>query len=87
MIPLLTIIHLFFQVYSLLIFARVILSWLPEYGTHPLARLLYQCTDPYLNVFRQFIPPLANIDFSPIIAFYCLYFIENLLIKFVMVFF
>jgi DNA (cytosine-5)-methyltransferase 1 len=34
-------------------------------------------TDPYLNLFRRFIPPLGMIDISPIIAFFALGFIEQ----------
>jgi YggT family protein len=30
--------------------------------------ILSQLTDPYLNIFRNIIPPLGGLDFSPILA-------------------
>lgn len=38
-------------------------------------------TDPYLNLFRRFIPPLGMIDFSPIIAFISLSFLQNIIVS------
>lgn len=35
-------------------------------------------TDPYLNFFRKFIPPLGMIDFSPIVAFLLLGVLQNI---------
>ena len=56
------------HVYTLLIFARVLMSWVPYDPHNPLFETLAQITDPYLNIFRRVIPPLGMIDFSPIIA-------------------
>jgi YggT family protein len=36
-------------------------------------------TDPYLNIFRSFIPPLGGIDFSPILAILALQFVAGML--------
>ncbi|MER3588393.1 MAG: hypothetical protein C4322_09720, partial [Mastigocladus sp. ERB_26_1] len=38
-------------------------------------------TDPYLNIFRNIIPPLGGIDFSPILAFLVLNIIGSLLVQ------
>lgn len=35
-------------------------------------------TDPYLNIFRKFIPPLNGLDFSPMIGLFVLQLIEKL---------
>jgi len=56
------------HIYTLLIFARIIMSWVPHDPRNPIFDTLAQITDPYLNMFRRFIPPLGMIDFSPIIA-------------------
>ena len=65
-----------FLVYIILIFIRVLLSWIPRMPYHrwlaAIVEFVHQVTDPYLNVFRRFLPPLGGggmaIDISPIIA-------------------
>lgn len=76
------IIDILFQVYTLMLFARIISSWLPQLSQYKLMQCITFYTDPYLNFFRKFIPPLGMIDFSPIVAFLCLSFIQNILINF-----
>jgi YggT family protein len=65
-----------FTVYIVLIFIRIILSWVPSLpdngAVRSLVRFLAEVTDPYLNVFRRLLRPVGggalSIDFSPIIA-------------------
>jgi YggT family protein len=76
---LLLIVNTFFQVYMLMLFARILCSWLPELQEYRIVQFIAFYTDPYLNFFRRFIPPLGMIDFSPIIAFFCLGIIEALI--------
>lgn len=72
----LTFVNAFFQVYMLMLFARILCSWLPELQQYRFIQFIAFYTDPYLNLFRRFIPPLGIIDFSPIVAFFCLGIIE-----------
>jgi YggT family protein len=59
----------FIWVYTLLIFAYVILSWVRSpYSTHPVVRFLHDVCDPYLRLFRRVLPPLGPVDLSPIVA-------------------
>lgn len=60
----------FIQIYTLLLFVRILLTWFPtvDWYNQPFATLS-QLTDPYLNLFRSIIPPLGGIDISPILAF------------------
>lgn len=74
-------INVFFQVYTLMLLARIIASWFPQLYEYRLMQFIAYYTEPYLNFFRRFIPPLGMIDFSPIVAFICLSFIQNLLIN------
>lgn len=76
---LITIVNAFFQVYMLMLFARILGSWLPELQGYRIMQFIAFYTDPYLNFFRRFIPPLGMIDFSPIIAFFALGIIEQLI--------
>lgn len=63
----------FLQIYMVLIFIRILLSWFPNVDwSNPFFSVLSQLTDPYLNIFRSIIPPLGGIDFSAIIAIFLL---------------
>jgi len=72
-----------FIVYFVLIFIRVLLSWVPRIPYNRYVRaavgFVEEVTDPYLNVFRRFIPPLGGggfaIDLSPMLAMVVLYFV------------
>lgn len=68
-----------FLVYLILIFARIVLSWIQQFRPLPYNMALRSVTgfieesvDPYLNVFRRVIPPLGGggfaLDLSPILA-------------------
>ena len=73
-------VSVFVGVYVLLIFAYIIASWVPAGGSPTLERLrqfLYDVCDPYLRIFRRFIPPLGPLDVSPIVAVVALYVLER----------
>jgi len=59
----------FLLIYSYIVIARVLLTWFPniDWYQQPWATLS-QLTDPYLDLFRRFIPPLGGFDLSPIVA-------------------
>jgi YggT family protein len=70
----------FLNIYFALLIIRILLSWFPNVNwmNQPFATLS-QLTDPYLNIFRSFIPPLGGIDFSPILAIFLLQFVAQAL--------
>lgn len=71
----------FVQIYMALMFIRILLSWFPNVNWYdPPFSILSQLTDPYLNIFRSFIPPLGGMDFSPIIAIFALQFGSQLIV-------
>lgn len=75
-------VNLIFQIYTLMIFARIIASWVPQLNEYRLMQFVSYYTDPYLNLFRRIIPPLGMFDLSPIVAFISLNFIQNIIVKF-----
>lgn len=79
MIKLIIIVNLIFRVYTFMLFARIIASWVPQLNEYRLMQFISYYTDPYLNFFRRFVPPLGMIDFSPIVAFLCLTVIQSVL--------
>ncbi len=65
-----------FLVYIILIFLNVLISWVPRMPyNRPLRATLdfiKETTDPYLNLFRRFLPPLGGggfaLDLSPMLG-------------------
>lgn len=57
--------------YSILIVVYVLMSWIPRGVSgfvEDVRSVLASVCEPYLGVFRRFIPPLGMVDFSPIVA-------------------
>lgn len=73
---LVSIINLAFEIYQYILIARILMSWVPDMERTSLGQLLYKITEPYLSIFRRFIPPLGFIDLSPIVAIFALYLIQ-----------
>jgi YggT family protein len=76
-----------FEVYIALIFIYILLNLLFSFGLRaPYARwsdavlsFLRDVSEPYLRLFRRFIPPLGAIDLSPMIAIIVLYVAQSLI--------
>ncbi len=82
MLVVIQLINFLFQVYTLMLFARILASWVPQVNEYRIMQFIAYYTDPYLNLFRRIVPPLGMFDLSPIIAFLCLSFIQNIVINF-----
>jgi YggT family protein len=73
-------------VYLVLIFIRIIMSWIPRipYNRFLAAVLKFvsDVTDPYLNLFRRFLPPVrlgpGALDLSPIVATFVLIIVSSI---------
>lgn len=71
---------IFLQIYLLLLFVRILLTWFPTANwANQVVSFLSPVTDPYLNIFRSFIPPLGGMDISPILAIFVLQIVAGLL--------
>ncbi|MFW6457518.1 MAG: YggT family protein [Planctomycetota bacterium] len=65
------------DIYSFVIFARVVFSWLPPQSRHnPVYGFIYRITEPVLRPIRKRLPAMQGIDLSPIIAIVVLYMIR-----------
>ena len=60
------------QIYSYVLLARALLSWIPNLDPYnPIVQFLYQITEPVLEPIRKLIPPLGGMmDISIIVAFF-----------------
>jgi YggT family protein len=78
-----------FQVYIILIFVYILLNLLFSFGVRlPYSRwsdavlnFLRDVCEPYLRIFRRFIPPIGMLDLSPMIAIILLYFVRTLVVN------
>jgi YggT family protein len=59
--------------YSLLIFMRIIFSWVMVSYSNRLMRFLVNTTEPLMGPLRRMVPPLGRFDISPIVAFIILW--------------
>ena len=68
------------QIYSFLIFIRIMLTWIPnqDYSLVPV-QLLCRLTDPVLDLARRYIPPLGMIDVSSAVVLLVLMFVVRAL--------
>jgi YggT family protein len=70
-----------FTVYIVLIFANILISYIPRVPYSPPLRAVLdfvtETTNPYLNVFRRFLPPIGGsgfaLDLSPVIGIIVLF--------------
>jgi len=73
-----------FLVYLILIFGRILLSWIPRLPYNLYLRavvgFIEETVDPYLNLFRRILPPIGMFDFSPIIAVILLLLAQGLVV-------
>jgi YggT family protein len=75
-------IDVFVYVYTLLILAYIISSWVQmPYSTwmSRIQRFLYDVCEPYLRLFRRILPTLGPLDLSPIVAVASLYLLRYIL--------
>jgi YggT family protein len=76
-------VNVFIGVYILLIFAYIITSWirLPYSPTlNRIQRFLYDVCEPYLRLFRRFLPSLGPLDLSPIVAVFVLIILNQVIV-------
>ena len=78
-----------FLVYLILIFANILMSWIPRIPRsatlRPVLDFITETTNPYLNIFRRLMNPLGGpgglaIDISPILAIFVLIIAERIIV-------
>ena len=76
--------NVFVTVYTLVIFAYVITSWLRlpySIWLNRIQRFLYDVTEPYLRLFRRILPAMGPLDLSPMVAVIALWVVEQVLVR------
>ena len=88
---LLDVILLVLQIYVWLLIAAAVLSWLIAFGVvntrnqavAMLADFLFRITEPALRPIRTVLPHLGGIDISPVILILIIYFIQEVIIRYI----
>ena len=73
-------INFLFDAYIIIIFARVVISWVNADPYNPIVRFLIQATEPLLYRIRRFLPPLGGIDLSPMVLILAIIFLQTLIV-------
>ena len=77
------------NLYSYIVIANVIISWLVAFNVlntqnrfvYSILELTYRLTDPILNKIRRFLPNLGSLDISPVILILFLMFLRNIIFE------
>jgi len=78
-----------FTVYLICIFAYVVISIMYSVGIRPpysrwwnaIVEFLRQVVEPYLRVFRRFLPMMGPLDLSPMVATFVLFVVWQLVVS------
>jgi uncharacterized protein YggT (Ycf19 family) len=79
-----TFLYVFTFVYTLTIFAYILTSWvrLPYSPTlNRIQRFLYDVCEPYLRLFRRFLPSFGGLDLSPMLGVIVLWILEQIVVR------
>ncbi|TYC53726.1 YggT family protein [Rhodobacterales bacterium] len=86
---LLDVVLLALQLYSYVIIASAIFSWLYAFNIinssnqiiNTIGRVLYNLTEPALRPIRRFMPDLGGVDISPVILLLIIWFLQNFIAR------
>ena len=76
---LLNFVDLLFNILSLAILIRALLSWFNLPPSNPLVTLLYDITEPILAPLRRIVPRIGMMDITPVVAILLMNFIRSVL--------
>ncbi len=55
------------DIYSLVVLASVVVSWLSVSPSHPAVRFIHGATEPVLAPLRRVLPNMGGLDLSPML--------------------
>ena len=76
-----TVLNVLYYAIFILIFARMILSWV-NIGSYELKALVFRLTEPMLAPVRRILPATSGFDLSPMIVLFIAWFLKGFLISF-----
>ena len=78
------------NLYKLVLLIYIVATWLINFNiintsnrfVYNVIEILYKLCEPSLRLVRKYVPNFGNIDISPIIVYFLLWFLQNLLIEY-----
>ena len=67
------------DLYSLVVFVAVVMSWMQVAPSNPIAQLVHTLTEPVLGPLRRALPAMGGLDFSPMVLLIGLQMLKGLL--------
>jgi len=80
MILIAEIIHRIIQFFVLIVIIQAILTFFMD-PYHPVRRTIDQLVNPFLDPIRRIVPPIANLDFSPVVLIIILQILDSILYR------
>ncbi|HEY6043210.1 MAG TPA: YggT family protein [Anaerolineae bacterium] len=74
-----TFVDFLFNALTLLVFGRILLSWVPQYRYHPIGEMIYNLTDPIITPFQRLNLSIGMFDLSPMVALITLQILQAVL--------
>ena len=65
--------------FIIVMFVRIIFSWISPYPTNPITRFAYRLTEPVLAPIRRWLPPMSGFDLSPMVVMLGAYLLISIL--------
>lgn len=78
--PLLAVVSIFdflLLIYTFIIIAAVVLSWVKPDPLNPLVRVLQNITEPVMDKIRPYIPLVGGLDLTPVVLVALIVFVRN----------
>ena len=69
------------DLYSLVVFAAVIVSWIQLPPNHPIVGVLGALTEPLLAPIRRILPDMGGLDLSPLVLLFGLRIVRGVLLS------
>ena len=88
---LLDVVLLALDIYTWIIIASAIFSWLYAFGVvnprnqvvSTIGRMLYQLTEPALRPIRRFLPTFSGLDLSPLVLLLLVFLVERIILYYI----
>ena len=71
--------HWLLDLYSLVLFASIILSWVNLSPDNPIVKVVQQLTEPVLAPVRRVLPAAGGFDFSALVVLFAIRLLQRLI--------
>jgi YggT family protein len=77
--PIVDVLQFLLILFEILIFVRILMSWLPIDRNGSFARVLFSLTEPILEPIRNLLPQTGMFDFSPMVVLLLIFVLQQML--------